>query len=119
MKRLSFSSALFLLFTSVLSAQALEFDIFNYTGVDLYGIYVAPAESDDWGEDILPKDRFSNNSQVKVRIPHDFGETCSFDILLTIDEAEESSITFTGADLCEIISISLYEDGYYEVVLRE
>lgn len=119
MKRLGFLLISFFLFTSVLSAQALEFDIINYTGVDLYGIYVAPAESDDWGGDILPEDMFGNNTQVTVDIPHDLGETCSFDILVTIDEDEESSLIFTGADLCKIISISLYEDGYYEVVWME
>jgi hypothetical protein len=110
-------SSLFL--SHYLSAQVLEFDIINHTGVDLYGIYVGPSESDEWGDDILPNEIFSNDSQVTVEIPDDFGDTCSFDILVSINEDEESTITFSNADLCKIISITLFDEGYYEVVWIE
>lgn len=119
MKSFVFASLAFFLCSNILNAQALEFDIINFTGEDLYGIYVAPSESDDWGDDILPMDMFENESSVTVDIPGDFGESCMFDILVTIDEDEESSLMFTSADLCKIVSITLYEEGYYEVVWIE
>jgi hypothetical protein len=80
---------------------------------------VAPAESDNWGDDILPEDMFANESSVTVDIPGEFGESCEFDILVTIDEDEEYSLIFSSADLCKIVSITLLEDGQYEVVWME
>jgi len=58
MKKLIFVFVLFAcalgLHTTNSNAQALGFYIANNTGVTLNNIYVSPAESSNWGPDILP-----------------------------------------------------------------
>lgn len=96
------------------SAQALGFYIENNTGFTLNNIYVSPAESQKWGDDILPQDLFDNQSRVQVYIPETFGETCLFDIKIT--DLEGNAVVFTNVDACKLHTLRINWDATYEVI---
>ena len=96
------------------SAQALTYDVINNTGVDLVDVFVTPAETQNWGNDILPGALFTNGSTISVTIPADYGTTCMFDMKIT--DAVGGHITFTGIDACKLITLKINGDGTYEYV---
>ena len=96
------------------NAQALGFYIANNTGVTLNNIYVTPAESNTWGDDILPNDLFEDQTTVQVYIPETLGETCVFDIKIT--DLEGNSVTFTNVDACALNTLRINWDGTFEVI---
>lgn len=114
MKKIILSLSFLFVFIGLIQAQsALDFQIVNKTGYDLYGIYTTDANTKEWGEDILPEDILANNSAVDVTFNSVSGETlCSWDIMITTDESEEESIVVEGVDLCEVSVLTIFiEDG--------
>jgi len=93
------------------NSQALYFFVTNNTGLTLNNIYVTPAETTNWGNDILPNDLFEASTSVRVDIPSDYGTTCLFDMKIT--DLEGSYITFTGMDACKLHTLILNADGTY------
>jgi hypothetical protein len=118
MKKLLIASslfiALFLFNQGSANSQALYFFVTNNTGVTLNNIYVTPAETGNWGNDILPNDLFENSTSVRVDIPADYGSTCKFDMKIT--DLVGNSITFTGMDACKLHTLILNADGTYSAV---
>lgn len=94
------------------NAQALTYDVVNNTGFTLVDIYVTPAESSNWGNDILPNSLFENGATVTVTIPADYGTTCMFDMKIT-DEAG-NYVTFSGIDACKLVKLQINGDGTYQ-----
>ena len=95
-------------------SQALGCYIENNTGVTLNNIYVSPAESDNWGDDILPQDLFEDQATVQVYIPETYGETCLFDIKIT--DLEGNAVIFTNVDVCALHTLRINWDGTFEIV---
>lgn len=93
------------------SAQALSFQVINNTGFTLSDIFVSPAESNNWGSDILPNDLFENGSTVTVNIPAEFGETCMFDMKIT--DTEGAYVVFTNIDACKLVTLQINGDGTF------
>lgn len=94
------------------SAQALTYDVVNNTGVTLVDVFVTPAETSNWGNDILPNNLFENGSTISVTIPADYGSTCMFDMKIT--DLAGGHITFTGIDACRLITLQINGDGTYQ-----
>jgi hypothetical protein len=115
MKKLLFFAAifcaLFLFSTNNTSAQALYFYVTNNTGVTLNNVYVTPAETNNWGSDILPNDLFESASSIRVDIPATYGETCKFDMKIT--DLEGNAVIFTGMDACKLHTLTINWDGTY------
>jgi len=105
-------SGLFLFSAKNSSAQALSYQVVNNTGVTLANLYVTPAETNHWGNDILPNHMFENGSTVTVTIPADYGTTCMFDMKIT--DAAGGHITFTGIDACKLVKLQINGDGTYQ-----
>ncbi len=93
------------------NAQALTYDVVNNTGVDLVDVFVTPAETNNWGNDILPQAIFANGSTITVTIPADYGTTCMFDMKIT--DAVGGHVTFTGIDACKLVTLQINGDGTY------
>ena len=93
------------------SAQALTYQVINNTGFTLVDIYVSPAESNNWGSDILPNDLFENGATVTVNIPESFGQTCMFDMKIT--DTAGNFVTFTNIDACKLVTLQINGDGTY------
>ncbi|MCX6161287.1 MAG: hypothetical protein NTV87_08130 [Ignavibacteriae bacterium] len=93
------------------SAQALSYDVVNNTGVDLVDVFVTPAETNNWGNDILPGSLFENGMTISVTIPADYGTTCMFDMKIT--DAVGDHITFSGIDACKLVKLQINSDGTF------
>ncbi len=98
--------------SNISNAQALSFQVVNNTGVTLVDIFVTPAETGHWGNDILPNDLFDNGSTVTVDIPADYGTTCMFDMKIT--DGAGGHVTFTGIDACKLVKLQINGDGTYQ-----
>lgn len=96
------------------SAQALTYDVVNNTGVTLVDVFVTPAETSNWGKDILPSSLFENGSTITVTIPADYGTTCMFDMKIT--DLAGANVTFTGIDACKLVKLQINGDGTYQYV---
>ena len=96
------------------SAQALTFDVVNNTGVTLVDVYVTPAETNNWGNDILPNNLFEDGMTINVTIPATYGETCMFDMKIT--DGVGGHITFSGIDACKLITLQINGDGTFSYV---
>jgi len=94
------------------SAQELTYQVTNNTGVTLVDVFVAPAESNHWGNDILPNNLFENGSTITVTLPAEFGTSCMFDMKIT--DAVGGHVTFTNIDACKLISLQINADGTYQ-----
>lgn len=106
-----FFAALFVVSERSTSSQALYFFVTNNTGVTLVDVFVTPAETNNWGNDILPQDLFDNSTSIRVDIPTTYGETCKFDMKIT--DLAGNYITFTGIDACKLHTLILNGDGTY------
>lgn len=93
------------------SAQALSFQVINNTGFTLSDIFVSPAESNNWGSDILPNSMFDNGATVTVNIPAEFGESCMFDMKIT--DTEGAFVVFSGIDACKLVALQINGDGTF------
>lgn len=99
----------------------LDFKLVNNTGEDFYAVYLTETDTQDWGEDILPKDIVEAGDVVDISFEHIDDETlCTWDLRLTHDESEEEWIYINEIDLCEVTILTLYidEDGEYAFTLE-
>lgn len=102
-------------FAAPLSAQnyTLKFNIVNHTGLNLYGIYVTDADQNNWGEDIIPNDRFEDDTVVEVLIPVEDETFCNYDIKIE-DDAQEY-VQFRNIDFCELNTLTFLMDDNGEL----
>ncbi len=95
----------------------LNFDIVNHTGLNLYGVYVTDTNQNNWGDDIIPYDRFKDNAKVAVSIPIDDYTLCAYDVRIADDN--QNAIEFTNVDFCELHTLTILMDDnchlYYAV----
>lgn len=94
-----------------------SYDVVNNTGFTLVDVLVTPAETNNWGKDILPNDLFEAGSTIRVTIPPDYGETCMFDMKIT--DTQGGSITFTNIDICKITKLQINADGTFEYLMTK
>jgi hypothetical protein len=94
----------------------LHFDIVNDTGLDLYGVYVSESAVNEWGDDIIPYDTFSNGSTVTVSIPVDDETLCVYDIKVT--DTEDNSVVFSEIDFCDVSALTFFAGSDGEIYYR-
>lgn len=86
-------------------AQDLVFDLINTSSANLQELYVSPAASDAWGDDILGMDVLASGEQGAVTIA-DGESVCSYDLQFVMD----NGATIEGtADLCETNQFTLHD----------
>lgn len=90
-------------------------EIVNNTGVDIYALALSPANSDDWGENLITEVIAADES-VAGELTFT-ADTLKWDIL--VQDAEENQLTFMGVDFSEAsvegakLVMSEGEDGNY------
>ena len=99
-------------FANKSNAQALTYDVINNTGFTLVDIFVSPAETNHWGNDILPNNLFENGSTVTVTIPAEYGQTCMFDMKIT--DTAGNFVVFHNIDACKLIKMQINGDGTFQ-----
>lgn len=94
----------------------LQFDIVNVTGIELYGVYVSETASNEWGDDIIPFDTFSDGVTVTVSIPVDDETLCTYDIMVT--DFEDNARVFPEIDFCDVSNLTFFEGSDGEIYYR-
>jgi hypothetical protein len=112
MKKLLFLvSAFFLIILSTkISAQQSkqDFKLVNKIGFEINNLYIAPHDSDDWGEDVLGKDAMPNGDELEIQF-HPKENICIWDI--RIEDKDGKYIEWESIDLCKWSKITLqYEN---------
>ncbi len=106
MKALFVASALlFSLVASPALAAEETLTVNNRTGYTISEIYIAPASSDNWEEDVMGRDELETNTSVDI----DFSkseDTCKWDLRAVYDD--KSDAVWRNIDLCKISTISLF-----------
>lgn len=86
-----------------------DFVLVNNTGVDINNLYVSPANSDKWGDDILGEDALPDGQSATVTFSHEADE-CVWDFM--VKDEQGTGIQWTDIDLCKYSKITLHiEDG--------
>lgn len=84
-----------------------DFELVNRTGIEIHELYISPADSDDWEEDVLGVDTLPPGESVTVTFKgHD---ACKWDLMVKDDEG--GSVEWSGLNLCKISKVSLRYDG--------
>ena len=72
-------------------------EIFNLTGVDIYALALSPANSSDWGENLITE-VIKDGEKVQGELVFT-ADTLVWDIL--VQDKEENQLTFMGVDFTE------------------
>ncbi|MDO9441390.1 MAG: hypothetical protein Q7T73_10915 [Beijerinckiaceae bacterium] len=92
--------------TPLLQAQVRQdFVLVNKTGYDISAVYVSPAKTDDWEDDVLGEDELEDGDETLIR----FGrreKSCMWDLKVVYSE-DDSSAYWKGIDLCKVSTITI------------
>jgi hypothetical protein len=94
-------------FSLQVQAGSQDFNLVNMTRVDIYELYIAPYNSNDWEEEILGGDILRNGENINIHINGRY-ETY-WDIM--IKDWMGNSIYWRGLNLRRISRIILYKNG--------
>lgn len=96
---------LVLLVVSAAPAGQQDFTLHNDTGIEIYSVYVAPHDSDDWEEDILGQDTLADGDKVRIRFSRK-EKAAKWD--LRIEDEKGRSIEWENLNLLEISDVTLH-----------
>lgn len=82
-----------------------DFELVNKTGYDISHVYVSPAKSDDWEEDVLGKDVLSDGDEWEIKFER-ATKTCKWDLKVVYAD-DSSSAYWRAIDLCKISKITV------------
>lgn len=106
MKSLLAASALVMALTTLPAFAGEEtLTVNNKTGYTISEIYIAPASSNEWEEDIMGDDQLETDTSVDI----DFSkseDTCKWDMRAVYDD--KTTAVWRNIDLCKISTISLF-----------
>ena len=117
MNRLLVVSVLFAGIGFAASAQVFDFTLVNKTGKTIDEICVAPADSDEWGDDVLDVEVLADGKSVHITFNEEYEESL---LALDIDKydlkvVDEDGKDYVWSDLkletIANIEISLKSDG--------
>lgn len=82
-----------------------DFELVNKTGYDLSQLFVSPAKSENWEEDVLGDDELEDGDSMNVRFSGS-GKSCKWDIKVVYSD-DDSSAVWHDIDLCEVSKVTL------------
>lgn len=88
---------------------AQDFTLINKTGVDIYYLYISPANSNNWGKDLLGESILSNGENIYIRFsgqPERWWD-------LKVKDKNGNTAYWKNLDLSLINQLTLYCDGVY------
>lgn len=83
-----------------------DFTLVNKTGYELDQVYVSPASTKDWHDDVLGQDVLEDGQNVKIKFSPD-NTICKYDlkVVYTIDKSE---VQWGNIDLCKEEKITIH-----------
>ena len=85
-----------------------DFKLVNKTGYEIKEVYVSPAKSTDWEEDILGEGVLPDLSARNIHF-HRSAKSCHWD-LKVVYSVDSSSAVWSDFDLCSIEKITIHYD---------
>ena len=89
--------------SSVVLAQDVAYDLINVSGYTVVEVFTSPADSGDWGPDILGTDVLASDYSATVLVA-DNSDQCLYDILFVFDDGDE---LYDQIDVCDTVSYTL------------
>lgn len=89
-------------------ASGLDFKLTNDTGYDIGAVYVDPASSKHWSDDIMSEDVFADGESMDVTFSGD-PDSCKWDIKVDWEGDYEPTV-WESLNLCNISEITLQYD---------
>jgi hypothetical protein len=94
-------------FAAAMAAPAMAEDVAyvlnNNSALTLMEFYTSPANTDDWGPDILGSDVIPPGGSGTVTIT-DGSSECTYDIMFVMEDGQEE---FDTVDICQLASYTL------------
>jgi hypothetical protein len=114
MKKSIVAAVLFLIVGISSFAQEQNFTLVNGCDFVISYVYISPASSEDWGEDVLTVDVLGSGEECDIYF--EGYDDCRWDIKAVADDG--SSAIWTGIDLCEyfVITLTMTDDGPYALM---
>ena len=82
-----------------------DFKLVNKTGYEIKSVYVSPSKSNDWEEDVLGKDVFSDGDSWDIHF-HRAEKTCKWDLKVVYSD-DDSDAVWENIDLCSVSKITI------------
>ena len=107
---IGFSLALMIAWIGAAQAEDSKqgFKLVNKTGYEIKEVYVSPAKSTDWEEDILGEGVLPDLSARDIHF-HRSAKSCHWDLKVVYSE-DSSSAIWSGIDLCTVEKIIIHYD---------
>lgn len=90
---------------SRVSLDNLDFTLVNKTGFEIYSVYVAPHNDDEWGDDVMGRDTLASGESVDIEFSRK-EKAKLWD--LRVEDKKGEFIEWENFDLSEISKITLY-----------
>ncbi len=84
--------------------EELDFTLINSTGVNIASVYIAPHDSEDWGDDVMKNDILRDGETVEIRF-HPKDDATIWD--LRIEDKDGESVEWESLDLSKISKLKL------------
>jgi hypothetical protein len=82
----------------------LDFKLVNRTGVEINAVYLAPHDSDDWGDDVMGQDTLPNGQSVDIQF-HPKAKARLWD--LRVEDSDGNPVEWDSLDLSQIEVLTL------------
>lgn len=85
--------------------DARDITVVNKSGKPISELYISPADSSDWEEDVLGVDVLAEGENVKISFSGYKDDQCSFDVLARNADGDEWLLT--DLNLCETLTVTI------------
>jgi hypothetical protein len=85
-----------------------NFKLNNATGVEIYGVYVSPVDTTNWGSDIMGQDTLADGSSVNINFSTELQQQY-WDLMVT--DSQGTQLIFKNLDLFSISEVTLKLDN--------
>ncbi len=82
-----------------------DFMLVNRTGYELSEVYVSPARSNEWEEDVLGQDTLEDGKRLTIRFKRST-TTCRWD-LKVVYTVDDSTAVWRNINLCEVERVTI------------
>jgi len=82
-----------------------DFTLFNRTGYDIAEVYVSPAKSKAWGDDVMEDEVLEDAHSVPITFKAK-NAICNYDLKVIFTDGDEAY--WTNFDLCTISKIQIF-----------
>ena len=84
-----------------------DFLLFNRTGVDIYGVYVAPSDSEEWGDDLMEGEVLQNGGDIEIVFAPD-EDIALWDVM--VEDQDGNALYWRHVNLMKAAEIILEPD---------